>query len=64
MAARADLVHVHLGEDLAILPVGMAAAKLYRLPLVLTVRMSLRHALVVTDLRSAVLKKPRGLIEG
>jgi glycogen(starch) synthase len=57
LAARADVVHVHLGEDLAILPVGMAAAKLHRLPLVLTVHTSLRHTLVITDFRSAVLKK-------
>ena len=63
LAARTDLVHVHLGEDLAILPVGMAAAKLHRLPLVLTVHMSLRHTLVVTDFRSAVLKAFGGAIE-
>ncbi len=63
LAARADVVHVHLGEDLAILPVGMAAAKLHRLPLVLTVHTSLRHTLVITDFRSAVLKKLGGLIE-
>jgi len=63
LAARTDLVHVHLGEDLAILPIGMAAAKLHRLPLVLTVHMSLRHTLVVTDLRSIILKTLGGLIE-
>jgi glycogen(starch) synthase len=63
LAARTDLVHVHIGEDLAIRPVGMAAAKLHRLPLVLTVYMSLRHTLVVTDLRSAVLRAFGGPIE-
>jgi glycogen(starch) synthase len=63
LAARSDLVHVHLGEDLAILPVGMAAAKLHRLPLVLTVHMSLRHTLVVTGFRSVVLKAFGGPIE-
>lgn len=63
LAAQADLVHVHLGEDLAILPVGMAAAKFHRLPLVLTIHMSLRHTLVVTDFRSAILKKLGGSIE-
>jgi glycogen synthase len=56
LASRADLVHVHLGEDLAILPVGTVAAKLHRLPLILTIHMSLRHTLTVTDLRSAILK--------
>src|SRR5215213_10792925 len=56
LAARADVVHVHLGEDLAVLPVGVAAARLHRLPLVLTIHTSLRHTLAVSDLRSAVLK--------
>jgi glycogen(starch) synthase len=64
LASRADLVHVHLGEDLAVLPIGAAAAKLHRLPLVLTVHLSLRHTLVVTDLRSAILKTLGGWIEG
>src|SRR5215212_8138206 len=56
LAARADVVHVHLGEDLAVIPVGAAAARLHRLPLVLTVHTSLHHTLAVSDLRSAVLK--------
>jgi glycogen synthase len=63
LAARADLVHVHLGEDLTILPVGAAAARLNRLPLVLTIHTSLRHTLTVSDLRSAVLKTIGGPIE-
>jgi len=63
LASRADLVHVHLGEDLAVLPVGAAAARLHRLPLVLTVHTSLRHTLAVSDLRSAVLKTFGGPIE-
>jgi glycogen synthase len=63
LAARADVVHVHLGEDLAVLPVGAAAARLHRLPLVLTVHTSLRHTLAVGDLRSAVLKAMGGPIE-
>jgi glycogen(starch) synthase len=63
LAARADVVHVHLGEDLAVLPIGAAAAKLHRLPLVLTVHTSLRHTLAVGDLRSAVLKALGGQIE-
>jgi glycogen(starch) synthase len=62
-ASRADLVHVHLGEDLAVLPVGAAAARLHRLPLVLTVHTSLRHTLSVSDLRSALLKTLGGPIE-
>ena len=63
LASRADLVHVHLGEDLAVLPIGAAAAKLHRLPLVLTVHLSMRHTLVLTDLRSAILKTLGGPIE-
>jgi glycogen(starch) synthase len=63
LAARADVVHVHLGEDLAVLPVGAAVARLHRLPLVLTVHTSLRHTLAVGDLRSAVLKTLGGPIE-
>jgi glycogen(starch) synthase len=63
LAAQADLVHVHLGEDLAILPVGATAARLHRLPLVLTVHTSLRHTLAVSDLRSAILKTLGGPIE-
>src|SRR5215217_4487672 len=63
LAARADLVHVHLGEDLAVVPVGAAAARLHRLPLVLTVHTSLRHTLAVGDLRSAILKVIGGPIE-
>jgi len=63
LALRADVVHVHLGEDLAVLPVGAAAARLNGLPLVLTVHTSLRHTLAVSDLRSAVLKTIGGPIE-
>jgi glycogen synthase len=63
LAARADVVHVHLGEDLAVLPLGAAAARLHRLPLVLTVHTSLRHTLAVSDLRSALLKRLGGPIE-
>src|SRR5215213_8376258 len=56
LALTADVVQVHLGEDLAVLPVGAATARFHRLPLVLTVHTSLRHTLAVSDLRSAVLK--------
>jgi glycogen(starch) synthase len=63
LALRADVVHVHLGEDLAVLPAGAAAARLRHLPLVLTVHTSLRHTLAVSDLRSAILKALGGPIE-
>src|SRR5688500_10237210 len=51
VAREADLVHVHLGEDLAVLPLGRAAARARRVPLVVTVHCSLRHTLGVTNLR-------------
>src|SRR5215217_1471607 len=63
LAARSDVVHVHLGEDLAVFPIGAAAARLHHLPLVLTVHTSVRHTLAVSDLRSAVLKTLGGPIE-
>jgi len=63
LAARAAVVHVHLGEDLAVIPLGAAAARLHRLPLVLTVHTSLRHTLAAGDLRSAILKALGGPIE-
>src|SRR5215213_4427008 len=59
LAARADVVREHL----AVLPVGAAAARLHRLPLVLTVHTSLRHTLAVSDPRSAILKTLGGSIE-
>jgi glycosyltransferase involved in cell wall biosynthesis len=60
---RADVVHVHLGEDLAILPLGALAAAPRGLPVVLTVHCSLAHTLEVTDVRSAILRHIGGLIE-
>src|SRR5215208_2478136 len=63
LAIRADVVHVHLGEDLAVIPLGAAAARLHHLPLVLTVHTSLRHTLAVSDLRLAILKALGGPIE-
>lgn len=63
LAARADLVHVHLGEDLAVLPIGFAAARLHGLPLVVTIHCSLQHTFKVNGPRSAVLKTLGGWIE-
>lgn len=55
-AARADLIHAHLGEDVAVVPIALSAARRYGLPLVLTVHTSLTHTLTSGNLRSAVLK--------
>ncbi|MGH2637417.1 MAG: glycosyltransferase family 4 protein, partial [Actinomycetota bacterium] len=62
-ARRHDLVHVHLGEDLGVLPLGMLASHLARVPLVLTVHCSLRFTLERSDLRSAVLATAGGAME-
>jgi glycosyltransferase involved in cell wall biosynthesis len=63
LGRRADVVHVHLGEDLAILPLAALAARPRRLPVVLTVHCSLTHTLMVHDLRSAILRTVGGAIE-
>lgn len=55
-AAHADLVHAHLGEDLAVVPIALAAARRHRIPLVLTVHSSLTHTLTVGGPRSRALK--------
>lgn len=51
-----DLVHAHLGEDLAVVPLALLAAGWHRRPLVLTVHTSVRHTLVGGGLRGWVLK--------
>jgi glycogen(starch) synthase len=63
LGRHADLVHVHLGEDLAILPLAGVAAHARRLPIVLTVHCSLAHTLAVHDARSALLRTLGGWIE-
>jgi glycosyltransferase involved in cell wall biosynthesis len=49
LAARADVVHLHFSADVAFVPVAVAAARLHRLPLVVTVHCSLRHTLDAAD---------------
>ena len=63
LARDADLVHVHLGEDLAALPLGLWASRRRGLPLVVTIHCSLRHTLRMSDARSALLKVVGGRIE-
>lgn len=62
-ARAADLIHAHLGEDLAVIPLALCAARLNRVPLVLTIHTSLTHTLTTTGLRSAVLKVLGGGLE-
>jgi glycosyltransferase involved in cell wall biosynthesis len=63
LAASAHLLHAHLGEDVALVPLAVTAARLHRIPLVLTVHTSVRYTLVVRDVRSAVLKAVGGWFE-
>jgi glycogen(starch) synthase len=63
LAAGVDLVHAHLGEDLAVLPLAARAARRQGLPLIVTVHCSLRHTLRTVDARTALLKCAGGAIE-
>jgi len=63
LAHRADLVHAHLGEDLAVLPLAALAARVHRLPLVVTVHCSPSFTLQARDLRTAILRTLGGRIE-
>ncbi|MDP9376080.1 MAG: glycosyltransferase family 4 protein [Actinomycetota bacterium] len=63
LAPGADLLHVHLGEDLAIVPIALAAARRHKLPWVLTVHTSLAHTFAGTGSRGLVLKHAGGQLE-
>ncbi|QEM48176.1 glycosyltransferase family 4 protein [Mycolicibacterium grossiae] len=63
LARRHDLVHVHLGEDLAIVPLGLAAARRAGIPMVLTVHSSQRRTLRISGVRSAALKVVGSVVE-
>jgi glycogen(starch) synthase len=63
LGSHADLIHAHLGEDLAILPLAALAALPRRLAVVVTVHCSLSHTLAVGDARSALLHVLGGAIE-
>jgi glycogen synthase len=62
LARGVELVHAHLAEDLAVVPLALAATR-GRVPLVVTVHTSLRHTLRVTDPRSAVLKSVGAMLQ-
>ena len=64
LARHADVVHAHLGEDVAVLPMAAAAARAHGLPLVLTIHLSVRHTLLTSDARSRRVKALGGPIEG
>jgi glycogen(starch) synthase len=61
---RPDLVHAHLGEDLAIAPLARWAAARSGAPLVVTLHCSVRHTVSAHDLRSALLRTLGARLEG
>lgn len=61
---RVDVVHAHQGEDLAVLPLGLLAARRHRCPLVVTVHCSVGHTLAGRSLRTRLLRRFGGWIEG
>lgn len=63
LASRADVLHAHLGEDLAVAPLALAAARRHGVPLVLTLHMSLRHTLAGGSPRARALRALGGRLE-
>ncbi len=62
-AAGADLIHAHLGEDLAVLPLARAAARRRGVPLVATVHLSLQHTFSGGGPRDRALQRLGGRVE-
>src|SRR5215212_10119351 len=63
LATRADVVHAHVGEDLAVFPIALLAARRAAIPLVVTVHCSLRHTFAPAGARGWVLGVAGGRIE-
>jgi glycogen synthase len=63
LAGQADVVHAHLGEDLAILPIAFAAARTRGLPVVVTVHSSFLHTFTADGAKSRALQVLGGRIE-
>jgi glycogen(starch) synthase len=63
LVSRADLVHAHVGEDLAVLPIALGAARRAGIPLVVTVHCSLRHTLYGPGARAWLLRTVGGRVE-
>jgi 2-deoxystreptamine N-acetyl-D-glucosaminyltransferase/2-deoxystreptamine glucosyltransferase len=62
-AGAVDLVHAHLGEDLAVLPLAASAARRAGIPLVMTVHCSLRHTVTAGTAPAALLRTVGGRLE-
>ena len=58
-----DLVHVHCGEDLAVLPLARLAARRHGSPLVATVHLSVRHGLRPVTPRGVLLRAAGSAVE-
>jgi glycosyltransferase involved in cell wall biosynthesis len=63
LTPQVDLVHAHQGEDLAVLPIGLAAARRAKVPVVVTLHTSLRHTLLGSGPRAQLLGGLGGSIE-
>ena len=62
-AGEVDVVHVHLGEDLAIGPLARWAASRSRAPIVVTVHCSARHTIATSGVRSTIIRSLSGRVE-
>jgi glycogen(starch) synthase len=60
---RVDVVHVHQGEDIAVLLLGMLAGVLHRCPVVVTIHCSVCHTFLGSGLRSRLLRVFGGMVE-
>jgi glycosyltransferase involved in cell wall biosynthesis len=62
-AGRVDVVHVHCGEDVAVLPLARLAALRHGSPVVATMHLNVRHTLRATRLRDVLLRGAGGAAE-
>jgi glycogen synthase len=63
LSAGADVLHAHLGEDIAVAPIALIAARRHGIPLVLTVHCSVQHTLTTGGARSRALRTVGGFAE-
>ena len=63
LASGADVVHAHLGEDVAIVPMALSAARRHGARLVLTIHLSVAHTYVANGWRSRVIQALGGRLE-
>ena len=56
VAPQVDLIHVHQGEDLATIPLGLLAQRITRAPMAITFHCSVAHTFVPSDWSQRVVK--------